>query len=412
MFWVEKDNKKIGQFLAKQIDQAYASRRQFCREYILKAGEQPDEEKIGNMSNRLSQIINGNKSIQIYDLPYFTDLLGISCEKILSAGEYSIPIQNRVTNYSIANTENPDEWERYINRADKLILNTDEYGKTIIDYALEFKNYGLLKYLIEKNYIWFDSKRNRDYQLTFGAGTSIQRRKIDMDFGLEQELKGEDALRIKLIMLAIENQDLLMLDQLRARETPQLHFYVSYGVASVRDMEMNVDEKLIKCIASSDIKVQDYFTDRFEINDLGKGREGRTVVHSFMFPFISALLNRLISENSKFAEVAIKKAMEHNKEVYKCLCEKIALVKNDKRYNNAYMESLQNRWIYDCKERFILKENGNIVCFLGYGDTFISNFSYITNITTEPILKKLIQELNASCDAIRKLKENLGEVIQ
>lgn len=38
------------------------------------------------MANRLSQMLNGNKGIQIYDLPVFTELLGISCEELLSAG--------------------------------------------------------------------------------------------------------------------------------------------------------------------------------------------------------------------------------------------------------------------------------------------------------------------------------------
>ena len=133
MFRVEKNNLKIGQYLADLIDRKYESRRAFCRAYIHATGEEPTNETVTNMSNRLAQMAKGNKAIQTYDLPYFTELLGVSCEQILSAGECSAPITNRVTNYSIACSKDPAEWEAYIQRADKLILNSDEYCKTVLD---------------------------------------------------------------------------------------------------------------------------------------------------------------------------------------------------------------------------------------------------------------------------------------
>ena len=204
MFKVENNNLKIGKYLADLIDRKYESRRSFCRAYISATGEKPSDETVSNMSNRLSQIIKGNKAIQTYDLPYFTELLGVSCEQILSAGEYLVPIANRVTNYSIACSKKEEEWEAYIQRDDKLILNSDEYCKTVLDYALEFGNYEFIKFLMNNKYIWFDSKKNRDYVLTFGAGTSIKRRDIgSIDYDLNGELKTEDKLRIDLIALAV-----------------------------------------------------------------------------------------------------------------------------------------------------------------------------------------------------------------
>ena len=76
-----------------------------------------------------------------------------------------------------------------MHREDKLILNCDEYGKTVLDYALEFKNLEFLKYLMEKKYIWFvDMDINpKEYftechGLSFGSGTSIKRRSFqEMD---------------------------------------------------------------------------------------------------------------------------------------------------------------------------------------------------------------------------------------
>lgn len=226
MFKVEKNNEKIGKYLADLIDQKYPSRRKFCREYIAKAnGEEPTTESLNNMSNRLAQIINGKKALQTYDLPFFTELLGISCEQILSAGEYAVPLSNRVTNYSIACSKDRKEWEAYINRADKLVLNCDEYCKTVLDYALEFENYEFIKFLMDNKYIYFDSRKDQDYIQTFGAGTSIKRREShNVDCSLEVKLKTEDELRLNLISLAVDNNDIQMLNELRARENPQLYF--------------------------------------------------------------------------------------------------------------------------------------------------------------------------------------------
>lgn len=67
MFKVEKNNAKIGKYLADIIEQKYDSRRAFCRAYIRATGEEPTNETINNMSNRLMQISKGNKAIQTYD---------------------------------------------------------------------------------------------------------------------------------------------------------------------------------------------------------------------------------------------------------------------------------------------------------------------------------------------------------
>lgn len=53
----------------------------------------------------------------------------------------------------MAFSRNPKEWEAYMNREDNLFLNYDEYGKSVVDYALEFKNYDFIKFLMEMD-IW------------------------------------------------------------------------------------------------------------------------------------------------------------------------------------------------------------------------------------------------------------------
>lgn len=417
MFKIEKNNEKIGRYLSNLIEQKYKSKREFCRAYIRAAGEEPNNEAINNMANRLSQIIKGKKAIQTYDLPYFTELLGVSCEQILSAGEYSAPISTRVTNYSIACSKNPAEWDKYINRPDKLILNCDEYCKTVLDYALEFGNYEFIKYLMDNKYIWFDSRKDNDYVQTFGAGTSIERRKIGyIDSGLNCKLMEEDELRINLISLAADNNDIEMLNNLRARETPQLYYKAHYLSGIHPDFDICYNERMVKHIASSSEEILDYFTNSFEVRDYVKYKDGSKLAHTFMFPYISKLLDLLIKNKSPFAETAIKKALKYNKQTYSKLCELILAVKNDERYAEEYMRGL---WIKVCKEDLDFYENGDIIRFSAFYSRMtaknqikgiITNVAKVTKTPSSPILKHLAEELNESYDKIRNIKEHLEEI--
>ena len=413
MFKVEKNNSKIGKYLDDLIHQKYDSRRAFCREYIQATGEEPTSETINNMSNRLAQIVKGNKAIQTYDLPYFCQLLEVSCEQILSAGECAAPLANRVTNYSIACSKDPAAWEAYINRKDKLILNSDEYCKTVLDYALEFGNYDFIKYLMDHNYIWFDSRKDQDYIQTFGAGTSIERRKIDFDWSLEGKLNREDALRINLITLAVDRGDIDMLNRLRARENPQLYWRVHYLNGSCADFNSVYNERMVKHITNSSEEILDYFTDSFEIRDQVRYKDGNDRAHTFLFPYISQLLDLLIATNSSFAETAIKKAIKHNTETYKRLRELILSVKNDEYYSADYMKDL---WVKVCEQDFDFYDNGNIVAFKAiysriHMDGIITNVAHVTKTPATPTLKHLAEELNESYLNIKNLKENIGDIV-
>ena len=152
MFKLEETNEKIGKYLLKLITEKYQNQRKFGQACISQRGEEILAENTARMSNRLSQIIKGKNAIQLDDLPIFTELLGVSCEEILSAGRFFAPKLDRLTNYSVAFSKNEAVWETYINHPDELILNTDEYGYTALDYAFKFKNSEFLNYLINKEY--------------------------------------------------------------------------------------------------------------------------------------------------------------------------------------------------------------------------------------------------------------------
>ena len=239
------DNKEIGVYLKSAIDKKYESVRQFGKACLEEKNIPTDNESLRNMSNRLSQILNGKKGIQLEDLPVLSKLLEMSCEEILSAGKCFAVTSNHLTNYYIATTKDKNEWDEYIKREDNLILNGDEYGKTVIDYALEFKNYAFMKYLVDNRYIWFVGTDNVDlWCYNFGAGTNIERNPMlmrNMSL-LDSKMNERYELRLKMITLAIELGDTKMLTELRAREIPTLYQVCLYSNQPV-EIEKYFDEE-------------------------------------------------------------------------------------------------------------------------------------------------------------------------
>ena len=198
----------------------------FCRAWLREENIEENDNEIRKKANKYSQIKIGKKGIQIKDLPIFCSLLDASCEEILSAGHVFKSRSKRLTNYAVALSDNKKLWNEYINHNEKLIFNADEYGNTVLDYAIRFKNLKFIEYLINKGYIWFDSKNINDYDYPygFGAGTNISRRERSKycDYYLEPQLS-DVVLRGKLIALAIENNNLAILKKLKASEIPDYY---------------------------------------------------------------------------------------------------------------------------------------------------------------------------------------------
>lgn len=402
------EQEKIGQYLSKLLKEKDISQREFGKQYLIAANEETTEENIGKMANKISQIIKGKKGIQTYDLPIFTELLDITCEELLSAGENFVPKANRMTNYFVAFSHDKEIWQNYIDHEDKLILNADEYGKTAIDYAIKFKNYTFLKFLIEKKYIWFDSRKDEDYIKTFGAGTSIERRDPHrIDDLLQYRLETEDKLRMDIVSLAIDQGDLKMLNELRAREIPALYFQAHYLSCTHPDFDSCYDEKLVRHVAAASSQILDYFTDEIEIRDQVKYKDGRERKHIFMFPFISELLNFAVEGKHDFAEVAIKKAIDHNKKTYETLKQGIdkSIETNLERisFGDAeYVKQIKPGCVNGVLHEFDFYKNGNIVSFRDpiNVDGIITNIVHVVATANDIKLKYLIDELN---DLYRKI---------
>lgn len=381
-----KDNKEIGIYLSKLIKaRGYKSDRAFCKAYLEHEHREVNDDEIRKMANRVSQMLKGakGKGVQVYDLPVFCYLLGVTCEEILSAGASFVQNGSRDTNYSVAFSKDSNDWETFIHREDKLILNPDEYGKTVIDYAIEFNNYELIKYLIENNYIWFDSREEDAYGMTFGAGTSIQRRNpLDVDTFLQYKGLHDDQLRMNIIALAVKNKDRQILDELRAREIPQLYYKVHYWSGSQLDFNENYNEDMVNQIAAASNEIIDYFTDTFEIDDRIKFKDGAKRTNKFIFPYISELLDGLIENNHSFAEIALNKCIQHNKKTYELIKQMIpeAIEKELERYDfgdEKYLEQCRPSVFSRVLGDFDFNENGQIISFRGLavGNGIVTNIA-------------------------------------
>lgn len=414
MFKVENDNSKIGKYIKKLIEEKYKNQRTFCKERLeLEGKDKTDDSLIDREANRLSAIINGKKSIQLYDLPIFCELLNVSCEEIITAGKHYTPISGHTTNYEIAFSKNKETWDEYIKREDKIILNPDEYNKTIIDYALEFKNYDLLKYLMDKKYIWFvDDSTHDTHELLYGfcAGTSIKRTKIGFDNLLNTELKyhsEERGLRQKMIALAIESNDFCMLTNLKAREVPAIYQACVY-ISRQTNCNDYFNEDVIENIAVSNNRVLEYFTDDFDIKD----SLGHT--HRFIYPYIGALIKKLIEVKSKNVEFVLRRALQHNKSVYESLSEMVntdfEILKSQFNYSTRAKAPVETV-IFNTLLFYNFDDNDGLLSYMSpnpqkNAKRFCANVICSDVKSTDPNIDLLINDINEYYDAVRNIRPN------
>lgn len=411
MIFVHKQ--RIYEIYKKLIEKKYPSHREFSIAYLKAVGVGTSSEEVRKMCNRLSQICNGKKAIQTYDLPVFTDLLEVSCEEILSCGKTFVPVSGHITNYEVAFSGNPEVWEKYAKREDKLILNSDEYNKTVIDYAIEFKNYKFIKFLMDRGYIWFADNSEgtkTDRAFGFGAGTSIERRRSwSVDTALSQELYQDQTLRQKVIALAMENQTFEVLDSLRAREVPPLYWVCRMPKTTRMPSHCHdyYNDDVIVEIVRSNEKTLSYFSEEFSIADQkGCG-------HSFVYPFLGEVIEKLVNGKSKYAEPVLRRAIKHNREVYDSLLNMI---------NDAFRQSLDNYQYSDRANDYakneamlyfeFLEEDGLVSYVFARGkhdyEKFCSNAIHTGAEADGLLIGSLVEELNKLFEKIKNIEPTVS----
>lgn len=397
------DNTTIGKHLKKLVLKKYNSARKFAKQWLIVNKEVITEESINNRNNKLSQIFNGNKGIQITDIPVFTSLLHISCDELLSGGQCNTAALTHLSNYNVALSNDKRVWEEYMQYDPKLILNADEYGQTIVDYAVDFGNYNLLKFLMDNNYIYFIGNKKEDYMYGFGAGTTVksywhEKHNIEALYSHMHEKE----LRIKLLTLAIKAQDIETLEKLHAREIETFYLMSAYSTITP-ECQKYYNEEFVDAISNSSDKILDYFTQSFDFCE-----NNGNVKEKLMFPFINELIQKLIKKNNTFTEYVLKNVVEHNQYVYNKLSEMIE--KTIKDYHNKY-SYLSESDIYNAiKKEIRFYSDGNIVNYRNivpdYYDAMMTNFVKIDEESNEPRIKHLIKEVNLLHDKIANIKDN------
>lgn len=417
-----KDNKEIGAYIEKLIVDKFPNKRQFSIAYIEKVGlDRNNQEQIRKTSNKINQIIKGERAtIQIRDLPIFCELLGVSCEQILSCGECYRPIKNHITNYEVAFSKNRKKWEDYMKREDKLFLNYDEYGKSVVDYALEFKNYDFIKYLISGGHLNFVDNSKWNWGITFGLSTDIKRREIGhTDIWpipaphVPENIFYEERLRTRVLALATEQRDFRMMDELKARMNPAIYALNIYNNHNthIRDQR---NKDFIETIAESQDDIIDYYSSEYEAED----RFGRK--HTFIYPYISDVIKIMIANNNKSVSAVIEKCIRHNEQVYKLLSD------NMNTYMQMRLEEYSHRYGFETPEMkqcnislakiytqhgFNYNSEDKIVSFY-YSpqrkeyEGMVSNIVIADCKSDNENINKLIQQLNDWADKIIELGKN------
>ena len=363
--------------------------------------------------------------MQLADLPDISGILGISCEELLSAGETRVAI-DRLTNYVVGYSKDPEIWQRYIDQEDKSILNADEYCMTVLEYAMKAKNYDFIRYLVDKGYIWFvDDDTNINQWGSFGAGTSIKigEGQRFRNYNVWASLMGESSiLRKETIRMALEHGDLDMLERMHAREIPYMGFlnvFTSYRMNS----EKYYDEQQVMLVAGSGDAVLEYFSDEFIIES---GRPGGD--HKVVYPYISQLASELICSGHPFARRLLEKTIEHNRAARERL--RILMKRAYEEILLEYDEAMRKGSRYLPEEKrisdeilgyFYREKDGYVIAFCdgwaekGKREGITTNLVLIEEASADEGIQALIDENNRIFSEIwnmsRVTRENGGEAV-
>lgn len=400
-----KSNQEIGAYLKKVILSKYHSCRQFCVAYVdltLMIEDDPNDirsDEIRKLTNRLSQILKGVKAIQTYDLPVFSELLGISCEEMLTAGAVRKPILCRRTNYNIAFSQDENDWKEYLAREDCIAAYADEFGKTVVDYALEFKNYKFLRFLMENGYIQFVSNEETwDYGYNFGAKSLI---KDKQRHTLENQFLEDNTLRTRLIALALESDDESVLEELHAREFPVQYTVVPHYCHGLKFADY-YDENYIDAIVGAKDRVFDYFCQEYYVTSL----QSKDYRCKWLFPFFGALIERAIKVHPERALLLSDIAIAHNKELYDSLRKEVFRVaKEQKQFRSdvGFTEIIK-----DVLRDFHINEERNYISFYAYWcrENSVSGLVMSVNAKSKEIQDKL-DKINELYSKIINIQDNL-----
>ena len=197
-----------------------------------------------------------------------------------------------------------------------------------------------------------------------------------------------------MIILAIEQGDIEMLDELRAREIPPMYRLRPVGNVAT-DFEKFYDAEMVEALSKADETILDYFSEEITVETAF-----RNTPQTFMFPDIGKLLEKLIANNNKCTEAILRRCIAHNRKTYD-------LVK----------EIVDRQTDYYLRCYFEYFKDGNIISVFDSQtknkdtakDGAVTNIIRVNSRSDSFVISDLVNELNKYFDDILALDPEKGE---
>ena len=413
------EQKEMGTYIENKVLKMYKNKTDFVRAYLkLLDGSDEDSSRVVNMANRLSKICKGEYSIQVYDLPIFSELLDISIENLLTSGRYEEANRSHFCNYMIAKSPNKELWKEYINKYPKQLNHLDEFGKSILDYVIEFDNYDLLNYFLDENLLVFEEIKKHEMPKNFmelsyrPSCVLLERQETGtMDAKLMLSVyHQEDDLRNIYIRLAILHNDVKRLKKMNANKISWFYDIfpgiTEYTMNSgLYDSTYYDDERILDALTHASDDVINYFLEDVIQESIQKQHP---VKYTYKYFGLSKLADLMIAMHHPRTKDVLETCLAHNEMILDgidCI-EKKLLAIDEKIIRESYDESvytkefIEEQCKYGLEKRVHYIEKGSLVSVNIFAkrsidiDNFVTNIMHIQNHSDDQELEVFIEKIN------------------
>ena len=204
-------------------------------------------------------------------------------------------------------------WKRQLEHNKREFLNFDEYGKTIFDYALENKNYALIQFIKENDlfelndselrYSWISEQNNPDEIIG-----------INDKFGeyfnsaVYYQIADNDYYRSQLTAMAVERNDIDILEFIKARESRKLG---NSGVINYdKKDQVLFESELMSIVLTDNEKVIDYFTGEYRKKNPFGWKNDDTCYSMLVYNYIGEIAENLSKSTAEYLGVPFRSPVE------------------------------------------------------------------------------------------------------
>lgn len=304
-----KTKKEIGQYLDKKIKEKKLLQSDLAERIAKMLGSGYGKKSIKSSVNKW---IRGERYPGTEYIYYLAQVLEVSIEEILVAGEVCNKYEDRpFTLYAIAKSGNRDAVDKIMSLYDENDLrsvgqNCDEYGKSLLDYIIQFENLDLLHYLIEKEYVSFNDNQINSRMLIHDQPINYFQPIVDL------AVKYDD---LEIFSKAIKRIRPILLDQtegiIKYSEKYQLSKEIVMKVLDTKDILTYLQTPFIPTTEEwEELNMGIHYRNLKNDKELIEAKSFQTISPAF-----NLLMNFAIEENHPSKQSMIEIAKSHNKRV-------------------------------------------------------------------------------------------------